>query len=45
MTHLADHTLLLPAAAGDLHHLHLLLDLLTNILTDPLHLLVNLLDP
>ena len=39
VTHLADHTLLLPAAAGDLHHLHLLLDLLLNLLMDLLHLL------
>ena len=39
VTHLADHTLLLPAAAGDLH---LLLDLLLDLLTD---LLVNLLNP
>ena len=42
VTHLADHTLLLPAAAGDVHHLHLLLDLLMDLLMD---LLVNLLDP
>ena len=42
VTHLADHTLLLPAADRDLH---LLLDLLMDLLTDPLHLLVNLLDP
>ena len=42
VTHLADHTLLLPAAAGDLH---LLLDRLTDLLMDLLHLLVNLLDP
>ena len=43
VTHLADHTLLLPAADRDLH---LLLDLLQDLLTDLLmDLLVNLLDP